>query len=222
MGSITTLPTPVVDSAAPLPPFKVLVIGGSYGGLSAALNIQDLCCGRAPRCGEPPKEGEPPLEHFQVAVDITIVDERDGFCAHPSFFILLPDRRLTDINLDHLIGTPLALADEKYAEKAWVKYEDMAALRPRSSSEGGIRVLHGSVNSVDTERKVATFVARGGGTQTSELKYDYLVAATGLRRVWPVAPQAQRRKQFLFEAAEHMRAAKEAKHGVVVVGGGKC
>jgi NADH dehydrogenase FAD-containing subunit len=87
-----------------------------------------------------------------------------------------------------LIGAPLTLADESSAEKAWVNYEDIAALRPRSSSDGGIRVLQGSVSSVDTEHKVATFVARGGGAQTSELKYDFLVAATGLRRAWPAAP----------------------------------
>ncbi|KAK4445071.1 apoptosis-inducing factor 2 [Podospora aff. communis PSN243] len=199
MDSTTGLPV-VVDSTAPLPPFKVLVVGGSYGGLSAALNIQDLCCGKAPRCGEPPKEGEPPLEKFQVAVDITVVDERDGFY--------------------HLIGTPLALADEKYAEKAWVRYEDIAALRPpRSSSRENIRVLQGSVTSIDTERKSATFVAQDD-KQSSELEYDYLVAASGLRRAWPAAPQSQRKKQFLSEAAGHIRTSKAATHGVVVVGGG--
>jgi len=156
MGSIAEHPDHLVVSAAPLPPFKVLVIGGSYGGLSAALNVQDLCSARPPRCGEPPKEGEPPLEHFQVAVDITIVDERDGFCRPPPSPV--PDVQLM-IDEDHLIGTPLTLADDSFAEKAWVKYEDIVALRPRDN-DTSIQVLQGSVNSIDTKHRVATFVAR--------------------------------------------------------------
>jgi hypothetical protein len=61
-------------------PFKVLVAGGSYGGLSAALNLQDLCQGLAPRCGSKPAEGEQVVEASRFPIDITIVDERDGYC----------------------------------------------------------------------------------------------------------------------------------------------
>lgn len=43
--------------------------------------------------------------------------------------------------------------------------------------------------------------------------------ATGLRRAWPVVPQALRRKQYLPEAGAHIAAAQRARH-VVVVGGG--
>jgi len=102
MGSMSDTASPIVDSA-PLAPFRVLVVGGSYGGLSAALNLQDLCSGRAPRCGEPPKEGEPPAESFQVAVDITVVDERDGFCKLLSGFLLLTLRYRYLIESIHLI-----------------------------------------------------------------------------------------------------------------------
>lgn len=175
-------------------PFRVLIVGGSYGGLSAALNLQDLCRGLAPRCGPKPVEGEQ-VGRPQLNVDITIVDERDGFY--------------------HLIGSPLALADEDYAAKIWVKYEDIPALQTPS-----IRVVHGSVKSVDQRRKVAAYAAHGSTTQTSEISYDYLVAAAGLRRVWPVVPQSLRRKQFLFEAGNHTRAATAARHGVLIVGGG--
>lgn len=62
-------------------PFRILVAGGSYAGLSAALNIQDLCSGRAPRCGTPTEPSESDATaNADIAVDITIVDERDGFC----------------------------------------------------------------------------------------------------------------------------------------------
>ncbi|KAK3321997.1 pyridine nucleotide-disulfide oxidoreductase-like protein [Apodospora peruviana] len=177
-------------------PVKVLIVGGSYGGLAAALNLQDLCHGQAPRGGPTvEKDHHDDVEKARIPLDITIVDERDGFF--------------------HLIGSPLAFASEEYAEKAWIKYEDIPALR-----SPGIRTLHGSVQSIDPQRKVATFVARGMGLQTSELQYDYLVAAAGLRRVWPVVPQSLRRKQYIFETSEHIRAASTGRHGVVVVGGG--
>lgn len=107
------------------------------------------------------------------------------------------------------------LASEDYAKKAWVKYEDIPALRSPN-----IHVLHGSVQSFDPQRKVAIFAARGMGIETEELQYDFLVAAAGLRRVWPVVPQSLRRKQYLFEAGNHTRIALTGRHGVVVVGGG--
>jgi hypothetical protein len=56
-------------------PFRVLVVGGSYAGLSATLNLLDLCGGKAPRF-TPDQKSSAQL----VPIDITIVDERDGFC----------------------------------------------------------------------------------------------------------------------------------------------
>jgi hypothetical protein len=58
-------------------PFKVLVVGGSYGGLGTALNLLDLCSARFPRFAYNP-EGEP--VDRKISVEITIVDERDGYC----------------------------------------------------------------------------------------------------------------------------------------------
>ena len=61
---------------------RVLVIGGSYGGLAAALNLLDLTRGKYSRfsgmVGDNP-ESEP---GSKVAVQINIVDERDGFCEY--------------------------------------------------------------------------------------------------------------------------------------------
>lgn len=60
-------------------PFKVLVVGGSYGGLSVALNLQDLCRGKEPRCGPTPDKVHGVYQP-NIPIDITIADERDGFC----------------------------------------------------------------------------------------------------------------------------------------------
>lgn len=65
-------------------PFRVLIAGGSYAGLSSAVNLLDLCHGRSPRMAQEAYVHHP--NHKHIPVDITIVDERDGFCKfHPCF-----------------------------------------------------------------------------------------------------------------------------------------
>jgi hypothetical protein len=61
-------------------PLRVLVVGGSYAGLSATLNLLDLCNGKAPRFTADLEHNPQP-----VSVKITIVDERDGFCKRASW-----------------------------------------------------------------------------------------------------------------------------------------
>lgn len=56
-------------------PARVLVVGGSYGGLAAALNLLDLCAGKAARFSP-----EGPRSKSVVPIHIKIVDERDGYC----------------------------------------------------------------------------------------------------------------------------------------------
>ncbi|TPX07361.1 uncharacterized protein E0L32_002169 [Thyridium curvatum] len=189
--------TPLDDSVANMgslgesAPYRVLVIGGAYAGLSAALSICDMAAGRPARTSGEPIKAKTPLAN---GVDVTIVDERDGYY--------------------HLIGTPLALASNEYAEKAWVRYADVGALqRPN------IRVVQGSAQSVDPTARKA-LILKSGCDKPVETEYDYLIAASGLRRVWPVVPQALTRKQYLVEAADHIKKVSEGKHGVVVVGGG--
>lgn len=60
-------------------PFRILILGGAYGGLAAALNLIDLSEGRAARTGN----GVLPGHDGKVPIDVTIVDERDGYCVLP-------------------------------------------------------------------------------------------------------------------------------------------
>jgi NADPH-dependent 2,4-dienoyl-CoA reductase/sulfur reductase-like enzyme len=118
------------------------------------------------------------------------------------------------VSKDHLIGSPLAFASEPFSKKAWVKYDDIPALRAKN-----ITHLQGSATHVDCEKKVATIV---DGVSKREIResYDYLVVATGLRRVFPTVPQSLTRKAYLFETEGHIEKVKNAKEGVVVIGGG--
>lgn len=59
------------------PPFKVLIVGGSYSGLAATLNLVDLCHGRKCRFNLVEKDQAP---GNKIPVQVTIVDERDGYC----------------------------------------------------------------------------------------------------------------------------------------------
>lgn len=67
-----------VPHAQDAPTVRVFIAGGSYAGLSAAVNLLDLGQGLSPRMFQQPYEHHPDLP--RVNWDITIVDERDGFC----------------------------------------------------------------------------------------------------------------------------------------------
>lgn len=57
--------------------FRVLIIGGSYGGLATALTLADLTRGQTARFNYTPGASAPPTG---IPVQITVVDERDGYC----------------------------------------------------------------------------------------------------------------------------------------------
>lgn len=106
------------------------------------------------------------------------------------------------------------MADAEYSKKTWVKFQDIPALQFPN-----IKIIHGSVSSIDCEAKTATTLDHATKEATTH-DYDYFVAASGLRRVWPVVPQSSTRKQYLIEVEEHIHNISNAQHGVVVVGGG--
>ncbi|KAI3336954.1 FAD/NAD(P)-binding domain-containing protein [Xylariaceae sp. AK1471] len=167
-----------VYAGNPVCQYRVLVAGGCYAGLSAAINLLEKC----------------DTLDSPISVDVTIVDERDGFY--------------------HVIGSPLAMASKEYAEKAWVEYKHVKVLqRPN------VTFVHGTVTNVDCESKTATISERK--TQKTRIeRYDFFVAATGLRRVWPVVPQALTRETYLAEVGAHIERVLNSTAPVLVVGGG--
>ncbi|KAJ5578799.1 uncharacterized protein N7459_007763 [Penicillium hispanicum] len=172
--------------------FRVLVIGGSYGGLAAALNLSDLSRGRRARFDSNPNST---LPSHRIPIQITVVDERDGYY--------------------HLIGSPKSLACEKFALESWTRFRDIPAL-----NSPDFTFIQGSVSEVNCRSKVAHILE----TNTKETRvepYDYLIASSGLRRVFPTVPGSLQRTEFLREVKHHiadMRRAQE--EGVAVVGGG--
>lgn len=82
-----------------------------------------------------------------------------------------------------------------------------------------ISVLWGKAKHVDCASKTATYT-KGEGLEEETIKYDYLINASGLRRVWPVVPRAVLKDGYLKEVGEYIEEVKNAKYAVVVVGGG--
>lgn len=97
-----------------------------------------------------------------------------------------------------------------------MRFEDLPALR----SQPNLSCIQGSVKYIDPEQRTATITNLVTEESYTE-KYDYLIVASGLRRVWPVVPQSLTKKTYLYETSEYIHAVKESAGGVVVVGGGK-
>ncbi|KAI0545647.1 hypothetical protein F4679DRAFT_560248 [Xylaria curta] len=168
----------VIDTAIAACQYRVLIAGGCYGGLSAAVNLLEKC----------------DALDLPISVDITIVDERDGYY--------------------HLIGSPLAMASKEYAEKAWVDYKDVKRLqRPN------VTFVQGTITNVDCENRIA-IISEHKTQKTREESYDFFIAATGLRRTWPVVPQALTREAYLAEVGAHCDKVLNSTAPVLVVGGG--
>lgn len=95
-----------------------------------------------------------------------------------------------------------------------MKFDDIPALR-----HPAIKVIQGSIQSVDCENLTAT-ISRYNNHDQQTVDYDYFIAATGLRRPWPVVPQSLTRDTYLKETQANIDAIESSRHGVVIVGGG--
>ncbi|OBT91746.2 hypothetical protein VE01_10205 [Pseudogymnoascus verrucosus] len=182
----------VPENIAEKPQNRVLVIGGAYAGLSAVIHLLELANGgehRPTSVPLPPVTGKP----LRSSVQITMIDERDGFY--------------------HTIGSPLALADDEYAEKAWRKYADVKAIQHPS-----IRVVQGSVTNLNCSSKTATITYSTG--HTSIVEYDYAICCSGLRREHPSVPQSIFREKYLEECKSHISDIRSVSESIVIVGGG--
>lgn len=176
----------------PKPTNRVLVIGGNYAGLSAVVNLLQLAYGgaHAPSIVPFPELDGKALD---TDVEVTLVDERDGWY--------------------HTIGSPLALADANYGDKAWTKYEDIPAIQHKS-----VKVMQGSVSSLDCAGKVATIQTAAGESTTVD--YDYAICCSGLRRDHPTVPQKLNKDDYLDECKEYIDQVRAVDESIIIIGGG--
>ena len=176
----------------PKPTNRVLIIGGNYAGLCATVNLLQLAYGgaHAPSIVPFPELDGKPLD---TDVEITLVDERDGWY--------------------HTIGSPLALADAAYGDKAWTKYENIPAIQHKS-----VKFVQGSVTNLDCVNKVGTIQTGTGETVT--LEYDYAICCSGLRRDHPTVPQKLNKDEYLKECKEYIDQVRAVEESIIIIGGG--
>jgi NADPH-dependent 2,4-dienoyl-CoA reductase/sulfur reductase-like enzyme len=117
------------------------------------------------------------------------------------------------------MGAPLAHASAPYAGKAWRRFDDIPELKGH-----GVRILQGTATSVDLAEKVLTFrpaPVEGAENPEKQIGYDYLVAATGLKRTWPIVPREHKKERYLEDAREFIKELENVEGNIVVVGGGE-
>ena len=173
-------------------PHRVLVVGGSYGGLSFIVNLLDLIDGK------PARLTHDSLPDFagrtsQRGVEITLLDERDGFF--------------------HTVGAPLAHTAKQHVVSFWKEFSALKELRHPS-----LTTARGRIDQLDCEARRANLTNLTSGV-TSHLDYDHVLVATGLRRQWPIVPESHSKDRYVMDALQHINTL-EASKRVVVIGGG--
>ena len=83
-----------------------------------------------------------------------------------------------------------------------------------------VQFVHGTVVQVNCQAKTAT-IRENNAQAHRHIQYDYMIAASGLRRNWPTVPQELQRKEYLLEMATHIDGTQRAMDRIVIVGGGK-
>lgn len=209
---LTRLRTPTTASRPP----HVVVIGGSYAGIAAIQNmirmmqVQELLPSPIPQ--------KIPDILPTVKPKITLLDRRDGFCL--SLWLLFFTSKLMNPEcIVHTMGAPMALTTRGYAERAWKGYADCSSLE-----RAGVEFIHGQVSSVDVLDKVVkyqTLTSSPTKSVSAEIHYDYLIAATGLNRPWPIVPFHCTKHTYLKDIEEQRTDLEQVKGAIVIVGGGR-
>ncbi|KAK8251051.1 hypothetical protein HDK77DRAFT_507518 [Phyllosticta capitalensis] len=177
------------DATASQRPHRVLVVGGAYAGVAAVLTLLDGADGKL-------ATGEPPLPRLRRRIEVTLIDERDGFF--------------------HAVGTPLAHVAKGSVVPLWLRYQSISRLQ-----RDDVKIRHGRVSSVHPGSLRVTFSDIESDGKDVTLEYDFLILASGLTRQWPTIPKAQSFDDYVKDASKHISRIRHAKCGTVaVIGGG--
>ncbi|KAF2753108.1 FAD/NAD(P)-binding domain-containing protein [Pseudovirgaria hyperparasitica] len=180
-------------------PHRILVVGGSYAGVSGLVNLLHLIDGKPNRPS--PTSTLPDLKGLKSrkGVQVTLLDRRDGFF--------------------HTVGAPLAHVSPSHVRSSWRTYRSIRALR-----HPNFTFVQGYLKFLDPESLRATYLTPSGDETCIE--YDYLLLCTGLKRDWPIIPRAADFHSYVADAEREIKKIQDAKADatgrriVVIVGGG--
>jgi NADH dehydrogenase FAD-containing subunit len=184
-------------------PQHIVVLGGAYAGLSAIRTLLQYARGEVPAAMPGPPGRQPGFDAsslitrpLNVRPEITLIDERDGFY--------------------HSVGAPLGQISFKDAGDMWIRYDEIAWLKAQNDKETGVTVLQGNVTRLDLESKTISLASPSAST---DVKYDYLLVATGMRRSLPVVPESLNRDAYELDV-ETFEKELGTYGSIVIVGGG--
>ncbi|PVH18449.1 uncharacterized protein CXQ87_001376 [Candidozyma duobushaemuli] len=178
---------------------NILIIGGSYGGLSALVALKNIF-----------KSTPPPNR-----ISITLIEPKAGLLnilgvpraiVDPEFAKTqyVPLQNLNDLPFDRLVS------DDEYVQK-----EFGSQVRPDNNKHFEITYIQGRVN--ELQRDKAAYTLNGGSSST--ITFDYCVIAAGRNRSWPTSPDAFNYESYLQEMTKFNNQAKSV-NKIAVVGAG--
>lgn len=158
---------------------NILIIGGSYGGITALKTVRDLL---------KMKQAQNKLNGDEM-FRVTMIEPRDGFL--------------------NLIAIPRTLVDLSFGKTQYYKYTDIGGLgihrviddqgnveftREDKDDRFEITTIQGKVLNVDENK--ATFKI---ANEVRSINFDYVILASGRDRNYPVTPAATSKDAFLQE-----------------------
>lgn len=163
---------------------NILIIGGSYGGVTALKTIRDLL---------KTKQEENKLNGGDEKFRVTMIEPRDGFL--------------------NLIAIPRTLVDMEFCNSQYYKYSEIGGLGIHKviDSKGEVLTMNNEEDKHDefeicciqgkvtnVTEKQATFKI-GDQEKTQAIDFDYVILASGRDRNYPVTPAATTKPAFLEE-----------------------
>ncbi|CAG87657.1 DEHA2E02574p [Debaryomyces hansenii CBS767] len=165
---------------------NILIIGGSYGGITSVKIIRDLLKTR---------QTEDKLKRGDEKFKITMIEPKEGFL--------------------NLIAIPRTLVDMDFARTQYFKYTDIGGLGIHKviDANGNIKATNNEEDKNDlfeitciqgkvlnVGEKEANFTINGD--ESRNIKFDYVILASGRDRNYPVTPAGRTKKEFLNEMKE--------------------
>ncbi|KAH3674191.1 hypothetical protein WICMUC_003433 [Wickerhamomyces mucosus] len=182
--------------------YRIVFIGGSYGGLRSLKHFINLF------------QNSPSA---QVEIEIYLIDPRAGFIN-----ILGIPKAIVDIEFAvksylNVENYNINFSSVQSTDQAFI--EAMSKSMPKEILPPNLRVnfIHGKVISFKDEYSITFSVINSSEIQT--LDFDYAVYSAGRRRTWPFDPQGINQNQYIDEMKSTKNKIERA-NIITVIGGG--
>ncbi|CAK9441255.1 uncharacterized protein LODBEIA_P51240 [Lodderomyces beijingensis] len=183
---------------------NILIIGGSYAGLATLRSLQQSI--------------SPYHHHADRKISVTLVEPRNG--------------------LLNILGIPKSIVDPAFAATQYIPFNKLNHVRFTSivSAEASefdeswyasaeaidVNFVHGKITYLDRQQakyQISADAKQEKEEEEGEIRFDYVVLASGRDRNWPTTPASATLQQYLAEMSKAHQMIKQAAV-VSVIGAG--